>query len=104
MEFTSKGFSKIDSSSHMQEKLDAGNKFEIKMLCPSDKKHDRKTEVLEIFFILQYDGVKERHNTTYNYPFIKRTHEIVVRFITMWNVWKMRIYSKRTRFSKIFWH
>ena len=37
----------------MQEDFDAGNEFEIKMLCPFDKKdHDRKTKALETFFIL----------------------------------------------------
>lgn len=46
-----------------------------------------------------YNGkvyVGKGYNATYNYPSIERAYEIVVRFITMWNVWNMRIYSKRT--------
>lgn len=62
----------------MQEDFDAGNEFEIKMLCPFNKKdHDRKTKALETFFILQYDGVGKGYNVTYNYPSIERAYEIV---------------------------
>lgn len=62
----------------MQEDFDAGNEFEIKMLCPFDKKdHDRKTKALETFFILQYDGVEKGYNASYNYPTAKRAYEIV---------------------------
>lgn len=62
----------------MQEDFDSGNEFEIKTLCPFDKKdHDRKIKALETFFILQYDGVRKGYNATYNYPSIERAYEIV---------------------------
>lgn len=62
----------------MQEDFDAGNEFEINMLCPFDKKdHNRKTKALETFFILQYDGVEKGYNATYNYPSAERAYEIV---------------------------
>lgn len=62
----------------MQEDFDDGNEFEIKTLCPFDKKdHDRKTKALESLFMLQYDRVGKGYNATYNYPSVERTHEIV---------------------------
>lgn len=41
------------------------------------KDHSRKTKALETFFILQYDGVDNGYNATYNYPSAERAYEIV---------------------------
>lgn len=64
--------------SALQMDYDTGNEFEIKTLCSFNRKdHTRKTKALETFFILQYDGVKNGYNTTYNYPSGERAYEIV---------------------------
>lgn len=62
----------------LQSDYDAGDEFEIKTICTFDKiDHARKTKALETFFILQYDGVDNGYNATYNYPSVERAHEIV---------------------------
>ena len=64
--------------STLQMDYDISDEFEIKMLCSFNRKdHARKTKALETFFILQYDGVKNGYNTTYNYPSRERAYEIV---------------------------
>lgn len=64
--------------SALQLDYDIGDEFEIKTLCSFDKKDSaRKIKALETFFILQYDGVKNGYNTTYNYPSAERANEIV---------------------------
>lgn len=62
----------------LQMDYDAGDEFETKTICAFDKKdHSRKTKALETFFILQYDGVDNGYNATYNYPSAERAYEIV---------------------------
>lgn len=64
--------------SALQMDYDTGDEFEIKTLCSFNRKDPtRKTKALETFFILQYDGVKNGYNTTYNYPSAERAYEIV---------------------------